>query len=428
MNNRMIKAYSFAILTASLLVLSSCDTPGSNSLFKEDVTFNPAPTITNVNPAAQYFAGYESITITGTNFSTVASENNVWFNDVKANVISASATQLVVNTPNYVADSIGLKVNVTGAIAFSNSIQYRLEALFEDATVMPPNTIPFGAGIDANGLMYISLIAAGVPSGLSRFDADGVETLNYIPAPPFQGWSYRVVKVGPDGGVYMLRVAGGVPLVYRIPPGGGSTTNWGTSVGRAEDLDFDDNGFAWVVGANETNSAVNQSIVRIQDNGATRSYVRFPFVANGHAVKVFNDFLYVAGTRGGNPFLWRFPINTADNTLGAEEQVADIGASYSADVVPRAITIGTDGTVYVALSGATYDVLPSTSASMLAVTPTGAVSAFYPGIIPGIVMKMHAIPGTQKVLATILPAVTGQTQRLITLNLQTDLAPYHGIE
>jgi hypothetical protein len=65
---------------------------------------------------------------------------------------------------------------------------------------------------------------------------------------------------------------------------------------------------------------------------------------------------------------------------------------------------------------------------MLAVTPTGAVSAFYPGIIPGIVMKMHAIPGTQKVLATILPAVTGQTQRLITLNLQTDLAPYHGIE
>ncbi len=425
MINRMKNAYSLAITATVLLFLSSCDTPGSNSLFREDVTFKPAPTITAINPATQYFAGYETITITGTNFSTVAGENFVWFNNVKANVVSASATQIVVNTPNYVADSIGIKINVTGALAFSNSIAYRLEALFEDATEMPPNTIPFGAGIDANGLLYVSLIGAGVPAGVSRFDADGVETLNYVPV---QGWSYRVVKIGPDGGAYMLRVAGGVPLVYRSPSGGGATTNWGTSVGRAEDLDFDADGFLWVVGANETNSAVNQSIVRIQDNGATRSYVRFPFVANGHAVKVFGDFLYVAGTRGGNSFLWRFPINPADNTLGAEEVVANIGTSYSTDVVPRAITIATDGTVFVALSGLTFDVLPTTSASMLAISPSGAVSEFYPGIIPGIVMKMHSIPGTQKILATILPARTGQTQRLITLNLQKDLAPYHGIE
>jgi len=426
MTIRMKNDNIFAVLIASLLVLSSCDTPGSNSLFKEDVTFKPAPTITAINPATQFFAGFETITITGTNFSTVASENNVWFNNRKASVVSATATQLVVNTPNYVADSIGIKINVSGALEFSNSTQYKLEALFEDATIMPPNTVPFGAGIDKNGLLYISVIAAGVPSGVSRFNANGVETLNYVPV---QGWSYRVVRIGPDGGLYMLRVAGGVPIVYRSASGGGATTNWGSGVGRAEDFDFDANGFMWVVGANETNTAVNQSIVRIQDNGATRSYIRFPFVANGHAVKVFNNFLYVAGTRGGNPFLWRFPINPVDNTLGAEEIVANIGTAYNTAVVPRAITVATDGTVFVAISGnLTFDVIPTTSASMLAVSPTGAVSEFYPGIIPGIIMKMHAIPGTQKVLATILPTRTGQSQRLITLNMQKSLAPYHGIE
>lgn len=422
---RMKNAYSFTFLIASLLVLSSCDTPGSNSLFKEDVTFKPAPTISAVNPAVEFFAGFQTITLTGSNFSTVTGENNVWFNNVKATVISASATQLVVNTPNYVADSIGIKINVTGALEFSNSVTYKLTALFEDATVMPPNTVPFGAGIDAAGLLYVSLIGGGVPAGVSRFNVNGVETLNYVPV---QGWSYRVIKIGPDGGAYMLRVAGGVPLVYRSPSGGGATTNWGTSVGRAEDFDFDEDNFMWVVGANETNTAVNQSIVRIQDNGATRSYVRFPFVANGHAVKVFGDFLYVAGTRGGNPFVWRFPVNPADNTLGAEELVADIGTAYNTAVVPRAITIATDGTVFVALSGATFDVLPSTSASMLAISPAGAVSEFYPGVIPGIIMKMQALPGTQKILTTILPFATGQKQRLITLNVQKNLAPYHGIE
>jgi glucose/arabinose dehydrogenase len=225
----------------------------------------------------------------------------------------------------------------------------------------------------------------------------------------------------------MLRVAGGVPVVYRSGPTGGATTNWGSGVGRAEDFDFDQNNFMWVVGANETNSATNQSIVRVQDNGATRSYVRKTFVANGHSVKVYNGFVYVGGTRGGNPFIWRFPI-LPDNTLGDEEMVVDLGVKYATDIIPRSIAFATDGTMFVSLSGTNFDQLPAGRQPLLAVAPNGDVIEYYPGIVPGIIVKMHWVPGTQRVLMTLLPREVGQTQRLITINFQKNGAPFYGIE
>jgi hypothetical protein len=55
------------------------------------------PTITSVNPASGPVGS--TVTITGTNFNTAASNNHVFFGSVKANVTSASATQLMVTAP-----------------------------------------------------------------------------------------------------------------------------------------------------------------------------------------------------------------------------------------------------------------------------------------------------------------------------------------
>jgi hypothetical protein len=142
---------------------------------------------------------------------------------------------------------------------------------------------------------------------------------------------------------------------------------------------------------------------------------------------VYNNFLYVGGTRGGNPFIWRFPINP-DNTLGAEEQVVNLGTAYGTDIIPRSIVFATDGTMFVSLSGANFDQLPDGREPLLAVSPAGVVSEYYPGVIPGIIVKMHWVPGTQRVLMTLLPRAAGQTQRLITINFQKDGAPFYGIE
>lgn len=409
----------FAGILIAAVILTGCDAPGSNSLFEEDVTFAPDPTITAMNPATQFFAGFQTITITGTNFSATASDNTVWFNNVKATVVSASPTQIVVNTPNLVADSIGVKVAVKGAIGFSNNIKYKLEALFEDATSLPPNTLPVGAAIDGTGRFYIALIGATQlnPLGVGQFNATNAINPTYVPA---QGWTYRTMKIGPDGGLYMLRVAGGVPILYRSPAGGGATTNWASSLGRAEDLDFDAQGFVWVVGSNETNTAANQNIFRVQDLGASRARVGFPFVANGTAVKVYDGHLYVGGTRGGVPKIWRFPIN-GDNTLGAEEEWIDL-TSYSSQAVPRSIAFATDGTMFVAVNTTTG------TQPLLAISPTKQISEYYPDIIPGTILKMHWVKGTQRVLMTLIDPETGNTTRAITMNMQKDGAPFHGIE
>jgi hypothetical protein len=57
----------------------------------------PPPTITSVFPSSGPVGS--QVTISGRNFSTVPSENLVRFGSVKANVVSASATQLVVTVP-----------------------------------------------------------------------------------------------------------------------------------------------------------------------------------------------------------------------------------------------------------------------------------------------------------------------------------------
>ncbi len=408
----------------ALMIAVACSTPSSDSAFDPNFDEGIPAVITSVTPANRSFAGFETVTIDGSQFGSDPAAVSVWFNNIKAQVVSVTPSRIVVNTPNMVSDSIRIKIAKANVVAFSNPVPYKLESLFIDATTLPTNTTALGAGIDLSKNLYISTLASGIPSGVGKFNSEGVINGTYV---PIQGWAYRVVKVGPDGGLYMLRVAGGVPVVYRSGPTGGSTSNWGTGVGRAEDLDFDQNNFVWVVGANETNSATNQSIVRIQDNGATRSYTRYPFVANGHSVKVYDGYLYVGGTRGGNPFIWRFPINP-DNTLGAEEQVVDLGVKYATDVVPRSIAFATDGTMFVALSGANFDQLPTGRQALLAITPAGDVSEYYAGIIPGIIVKMHWIPGTQRVLMTLLPRETGQTQRLISINFQKDGAPFYGIE
>ncbi|MEN9001968.1 MAG: FG-GAP-like repeat-containing protein, partial [Flavobacteriales bacterium] len=60
------------------------------------------PTITSFSPRRAEVG--DAVTITGTNFSTTASDNIVYFGGVKASVTSATATQLVVTVPAHAMD------------------------------------------------------------------------------------------------------------------------------------------------------------------------------------------------------------------------------------------------------------------------------------------------------------------------------------
>lgn len=382
------------------LILLACETPESASLFDENHQPATPPTISSVSPDGEYFAGYQEIVITGQNFTSNTSNLFVYFNNVRAQILSASETQIVVRTPNLVADSIGIKVSVLGVEAFSNSWQYRLRALFRDVVQFPTNENPWAAAYDASGNYYVSYEASGAPAGVKSYNPDGtVRVESYAPA---QSWFYRSAKVGPDGGLYLIR-GGAVPFLYRVDAGGGVAASWGTGIGRTEDVTFDSNGNAWTGGTNENNAA-NSRINRINQ---ARQVTRFDFNAQIYALAYFNNHIYVAGTRGTDSYLWRVELD-ANDVPGAEQEIANLTAAGALGR-PTALAIAADGTAFVGMND---------SRPMYQVSSGGQVTEMYPGIIPGQILKMEFMTGTQNLLMTILPA-TGNN-RVITLNVQKD--------
>jgi len=77
-----MKTFIFGLFFLTSIVFFGCKKPAAVS----------APSITSINPASGV-AGV-SVTITGTDFDAVASNNNVNFNGVAAIVTSATATSL----------------------------------------------------------------------------------------------------------------------------------------------------------------------------------------------------------------------------------------------------------------------------------------------------------------------------------------------
>ncbi|HKK24628.1 MAG TPA: IPT/TIG domain-containing protein, partial [Gracilimonas sp.] len=102
----------------------------------------PAPTIESINPTS---GGYgSSVIITGTNFSTTFSENNVQFNGTRAELNSVSSTEIDAIVP-FSATSGPVTVTVNGQTATG-----------PDFTVIEPKTLEVitsttGSDIDSNG-------------------------------------------------------------------------------------------------------------------------------------------------------------------------------------------------------------------------------------------------------------------------------------
>lgn len=92
------------VLLVLLLIATACKKSGPV------VTIKIPPTITSISPATGP-AG-TSVTITGTNFKTTATDNSVNFNGTPATVTSATATALVVTAP---------AGGTTGAVSVSTS-------------------------------------------------------------------------------------------------------------------------------------------------------------------------------------------------------------------------------------------------------------------------------------------------------------------
>jgi len=107
-----------SVLMIALALTLGCSSSGDDGPVVNNEPEVQTPTITGISPSSGV-VGTE-VTITGTNFSSTGSQNDVEFNGVAATVKSATTTQLVVDVPGN-ATTGQVSVTVNGATALGNS-------------------------------------------------------------------------------------------------------------------------------------------------------------------------------------------------------------------------------------------------------------------------------------------------------------------
>jgi sugar lactone lactonase YvrE len=177
----------------------------------------PAPTITSYTPTSARYG--ETVTITGTNFSTALADNTVTFNGYKATVVTATATRLTVTVPKNTDASGRVKVTVAGkeataAVDFTYQITYTISVLAGNGTSGFNNgagsqamfASPKGLALDDNGILYV---ADAQNAAIRRIHPDGtVDTPN--------GQNYTLLNDGKDiKTIYSLLVPSGVFVDFR---------------------------------------------------------------------------------------------------------------------------------------------------------------------------------------------------------------------
>ncbi|MGE5437543.1 MAG: IPT/TIG domain-containing protein [Syntrophothermus sp.] len=410
-----------AVLLLSLfIVFQGCSEDPQPSIYDLVGGSNPAPVVNSVSPT-QAFAVVTPITITGENFSPDINKNKVYFNGIPGKVISATTTQLVVESANVISDSVKVKVQVSGSDDFSNIINYKLVPALSEITkadgseLFTSNNIPYGITTDAQGNVYTSIVENGVGKGIRKILPSGELIL-----------SGEMVDFAPKGGeTFFTRMnmwqnntiiaVRRVNAIFQVTQGVASkvfTTLGLTAQTPMYDIEFDQNQNLWAGG---------KGLFRYKTTPAIE-VKNFNYANEIKALRVYNNALYLLTTVDGNDVIRKHQIISADE-IGAAEEVFNIGNSVlpdtgSAKVTASDFEIAADGDIII---GTTRNTDP-----IIVVHQDGTFASLYPGLIPAgtVVYAFDWAPASQYLYFTRL-ATTG-TQTIFRISMQKDGAVHYG--
>jgi sugar lactone lactonase YvrE len=293
--------------------------------------------ITSFSPAsAQHDA---VVTITGTAFSTTATDNKVSFNGVEATVTSAAATELKVTVPKDKTATGKISVTVNGkTVSSATDFTYLLTAVV--STIAGSNTPGF-AGDGASGASAFNGVQFNNPAGVAVFS--GVSgTSVYVS----DSYNFRIRK-----------------LFYGISPlqnsvstlAGGQQTQFNLPAGIAVDA----SGNVYVA------DQFNFRIQKITSGGTVSTLTANGFKPADVAVDVSGN-VYVADI-ANHRILKVSPDGSSVTTLAGSGTAGftegnGTAAQFSS---PSGVAVDKDGNVYVADAG---------NFRIRKITPAGAVS------------------------------------------------------
>lgn len=397
----------FRIILPISLVMFSCEDPNyPENIWDEDDQGNASPSISSVEPEGSAFAGIDTLTINGQNFSENTSANLVYFNNMLGNVISATSTSLRVVTPNLVSDSVQIRVAVQGAFLFADhSSLYTLTAAVSDYGPFDQFTDIFSLDLDRDENLIVSM--------------DGSPNAEFWIVDTNQDsavWSGALakgsgMKLGPTGSVYFVNYQ---RYLYKDEQG---TPKENTEIfkrlnGNATDLDFDSNGNLFAGG---TGSTID--VVDINDDGGLTSGIteaKNLDTLDILSLRVFNDYLYVLTTTvASDQAIYKMQILDDSGSLGDLELVFDWSAYTNKLSSALCFTLSEAGDLFV---GSDSDDQP------LTYIQNGNASGFYSSILTAPISYMAW--GNSNYLYLINK--TEETNRVQRVDTRMSGADYYG--
>ena len=401
---RILLLLRFTLLISFFIF--SCEDPNyPENIWDENDQGNASPSISSVEPEAA-FAGIDTLTISGQNFSENSSENLVYFNNMLGEVVNATSTSLRVITPNLVSDSVQIRVAVQGAFLFADhSSLYTLTAAVLDYGPFDQFTDIFSLDLDRDENLIVSL--------------DGTPNAEFWIVDTNQDsavWSGALakgsgMKLGPTGSVYFVNYQ---RFLYKDEQG---TPKENSEIfkrlnGNATDLDFDSYGNLFVGGAGST-----IDVVDINDDGGLTSGVteaKNLDTLDILSLKIFNDYLYVLTTTiTSDQAIYKMQILDDSGSLGDLELVFDWSAYTNKLSSALCFTLSESGDLFV---GSDSDDQP------LTYIQNGNASGFYTSILTAPISYMAW--GNSNYLYLINK--TEETNRVQRVDTRMSGADYYG--
>lgn len=354
-------AILLGMFSCALVLLANCGQDQAPSLFDPDETGNPQPVIQSVEPPDSALAGVGEVIINGQNFSPVAEENRVFFNEARSVVLQASPTQLTIRPPNLVGDSLAIKIAVHGAAKFSEPQYYKLIPAVSTFGKILEGDLAYALASDVVGNAYVAVKPrTGTTTIIKKITPDGTTT-DFASTTFLLGFG---MKMGPENTLYVAP-SGRLRKISTFSADGVEQT-YVTLPVSPQDLDFDADGNLWVIGVS--------TLVRVKPDKTVEQMATFP--VRLLTVRIFDGYVYVAGENTdieGNiteAKIWRSEIQ--GDALGASEVVLDIAAAdWLNGASVNAITFAVDGDMLLATSH---------SDAMFWYRDDGSHEVLYPGL------------------------------------------------
>lgn len=339
---------------------------------------NLDPIITSIDPKDFALAGYTQIKITGKNFAPTIDTitgNTVYFGSKKAEVISASKTDLIVIAPDIESDSVTIKVVSPGAYHYAKFEPYAVKRLVQkintledpdDETHNPRRgqTIN-GFDLGPDGSIYV-LSRLGVKGVIAKITVGGT-LINSPEFPSSPSVRPSNIKYGPGGYIYWLRGTGDGKIIYKVSPIEGVPETWATLPENVEYFDFDKDKNVYALG--------EKGMFLVNSSGLSSTLVGDYVGFDPRGIKVTEAYVYVLGTSdNGVAGIWKSQILDGGN-LGDKALVfnwSDAGEFSNSDFSSFALAENSD--IYIATDNQANPIL--------VVREEGSIITLYPGQLP----------------------------------------------